>query len=1067
MPILDLFTRKRLCHLLVDRQGEITTKYNHFMDFLSENRTAMEIISELEHLYYKGGSFTMATVAARYRELRAATGALTAALNSLSHGKYKELDRAIDRINQKVALILAPSCPLPTGELVLPLEALEPEMVRMAGAKATNLGLIQKFLGAPVPPGFVITARATHLFFQETGLAGPIEERLSRLSPEAPELLDEASRVIRDQILAAEVPKQLAAEILQAYRDLEAKTQAQVRLAMRSSAVGEDSEASFAGQYATELNVTADHLLPAYKQVLASKYSPRAIAYRLRYGLEDWDTLMCVAGIVMLEVRASGVLYTVDPARPDANRLKISAIWGLGEYLVSGEAQPDAFFLDKQTGAITRRVIRRKTHRLVNLPEGGTRLAEVPAGKQELPCLDDAAVLALARYGLQLEEYFHGPQDVEWALDHQGQLYLLQSRPLGLVQARTEQEALPKLFSGHPVLLSGGQVVSPGIATGHVFLAVGEPGRDLPVDAILVCRTASPDHARLLGQVKGIVTEIGSVTSHLASVARETGIPALFNIGEAAAILKEGEPVTLVSGWGDEQGIIYKGMIEQLADVARPRRRPLFESPLHRRLRDFLDKVAPLHLTDPREASFSPRGCLSFHDIIRYAHEMVMQEMFGLSEGAEGATSVRLTTDIPLTLHLIDLGGGLRTGLTTCDTITPDHLESLPMKALWRGFCHPGITWQGGVAIDASNILTLMARGASGELPGGESYAILSREYLNLSAKFGYHFANLDVYLGSDPAQNRVFLRFAGGAGTYYGKSLRLNFLGNVLSRLGFKISVTGDLLDASLTGYDPKAMETILDQVGRLLATSRLLDLAITNEASVQRMIEAFFQGDYDFLQQAQAARIPGFYTNTGNWKVVEAEGRKLLQQDGSEYGSILTAGLANFMGKVMGHKYLELLDNIEAYFYFPLAIARDSEVAEGTLQVRVKPVAGSIDQAGGLACGIKNINNYFVLRINALEDNVILFEYVNSRRLTRATVPKRIRKDQWRLLAVEFSGNTLKGYLDDELLIEYTADRPLRGYVGLWTKADSVTYFDELIIESKGKKRVIEFQDSRQPDQ
>jgi pyruvate,water dikinase len=1066
MPILDLFTRKRICHLLVNRTGEIAAKYNYFMDFLSENRTAMGIISELEHLYYTGGPFTMASVASRYRELRAATQALTAALNSISHGKYKELDRAIDRTNQKIALILAPRCPLPTGELVLPLEALEPEMVRMAGAKATNLALIRKFLGAPVPPGFVITARATHLFFQETGLAGPIEELLSELSLEAPELLDSESRVIRDLILAAEVPARLAAEILQAYRALEAKTRAKVRLAMRSSAVGEDSEASFAGQYATELNVTADNLLSAYKEVLASKYSPRAIAYRLRYGLEDWDTLMCVAGIMMLEVRASGVLYTVDPARPDANRLKISAIWGLGEYLVSGEAQPDEFFLDKQTVAITRRLIGKKTHRLVNLPEGGTRLEEVPVGEQDLPCLDDEAVLALARYGLQLEEYFHGPQDVEWALDHQGQLYLLQSRPLGLVQAKTEKEALPQSFPGHPALLSGGQVVSPGIAEGHVFLAEGESGRERPPDAILVCRTASPDHARLLGRVKGIITEVGSVTSHLASVARESGVPALFNVGRATAVLTEGAPVTLVAGWGEDQGIIYQGLVPELAHAARPQRRPIFESPLHRRLRDFLDKVAPLNLTDPQEPSFSPRGCRTFHDIIRYAHEMLMQEMFGLSEEADRATSVRLSTDIPLVLHLIDLGGGLRAGLTTCDTITPDHLESLPMKDLWRGFCHPGITWQGGVTIDAGNILTLMARGAAGELPGGESYAILSRDYLNLSAKFGYHFANLDAYLGDDSAQNRIFLRFAGGAGTYYGKSLRLNFLGNVLSRLGFKISVTGDLLDASLTGYDQKAMESILDQVGRLLATSRLLDLAITNEASVQRMIEAFFQGDYDFLQQAQKARIPGFYTNTGNWKVAEAEGRKLLQQDGSEYGSILTASLANFMGKVMGHKYLELLDNIEAYFYFPLAIARDSEVSKGTLRVKVKPVAGSIDQAGGLAFGIRNINNYFVLRINALEDNIILFEYVNSRRLTRATVPKEIKKDQWRLIAVEFSGNTLKGYLDDELLMEYTAERPLAGYVGLWTKADSVTYFDELTIEENGKKRVIEFQESRQPD-
>ena len=1067
MPILDLFTRKRICHLLVNRTGEIAAKYDHFMDFLSENRTALEIISELEHLYYKGGPFTMATVASRYRELRTATRALTAALNGLSRGKYKELDRAIDRINQKIALILAPRCPLPTGELVLPLEALEPEMIRMAGAKATNLGLIKKFLGAPVPPGFVITARATHLFFQETGLAGPIEERLSELSQEVPELLDSESRVIRDQILAAEVPPRLAAEILQAYRDLEAKTQAKVRLAMRSSAVGEDSEASFAGQYATELNVTADNLLSAYKQVLASKYSPRAIAYRLRYGLEDWDTLMCVAGIMMVEARASGVLYTVDPARPDANRLKVSAIWGLGEYLVSGEAQPDEFFLDKQTVAITRRIIGRKTHRLVNLPEGGIRLEEVPAGEQELPCLDDAAVLALARHGLQLEEYFHGPQDVEWALDHQGQLYLLQSRPLGLVQTKTEKEALPQSFPGHPVLLAGGQVVSPGIAAGHVYLAEGEPGRDRPPDAILVCRTASPDHARVLGQVKGIITEMGSVTSHLASVAREFGVPALFNVGRATATLTAGAPVTLVAGGVEDQGIVYQGLVPELARAARPARRPLLESPLQRRMRDFLDKVAPLNLTDPQEPSFSPRGCRTFHDIIRYAHEMVMQEMFGLSEGADRATSVRLTTDIPLVLHLIDLGGGLRTGLTTCDTITPDHLESLPMKALWRGFCHPGITWQGGVAIDAGNILTLMARGAAGELPGGESYAILSREYLNLSAKFGYHFANLDTYLSDDPAQNRIFLRFAGGAGTYYGKSLRLNFLGNVLSRLGFKINVTGDLLDASLSGYDSNAMRNILDQVGRLLASSRLLDLAITNEASVQRMIKAFFQGDYDFLQQAKEASIPGFYTHIGNWKVVEAEGRKLLQQDGSEYGSLLTAGLTNFMGKVMGHKYLELLDNIEAYFYFPLAIAKESEVGDAILSVRVRPMAGIIDQAGGLALGIRNINNYFVLRVNALEDNVILFEYVNNRRLTRVTVPKEIKKDQWYLLAVEFSGNTLKGYLDDELLIEYTAERPLRGYVGLWTKADSVTYFDALTIEAKGKKRVIEFQGPNQPDQ
>jgi pyruvate,water dikinase len=164
---------------------------------------------------------------------------------------------------------------------------------------------------------------------------------------------------------------------------------------MRSSAIGDDTEASFAGQYATELNVTRDNLLEAYKAVLASKYSPRAISYRLRYGLEDRDTHMCVAGIVMIDSRASGVLYTVDPSRPDSNLLKINSIWGLGEHLVSGEASPDEFYVDKKTGSMVQRVIGRKAERLVNQAGAATRLEAVPADEQELH-LDDDTVLALA-----------------------------------------------------------------------------------------------------------------------------------------------------------------------------------------------------------------------------------------------------------------------------------------------------------------------------------------------------------------------------------------------------------------------------------------------------------------------------------------------------------------------------------------------------------------------------------------------------------------------------------------------------------------------------------------------
>jgi pyruvate,water dikinase len=527
MAIRDLFSKKQVCHFLVTDEGEIAKKYNHFMEFLANNRAALGIIPELEQLYYGSGPFTMARVEDQYGKLAAATGKLVEALNGLAPGKYAELFRVSDGIAQNIAPIFASEPPPPVGELVLPLEVLSHDMVKVAGSKATNLAIIHKYLDAPIPPGFVITAGALELFLQETGLAKPVAELLEGLSLDNLEDLEKKSQ--------AQVPAALAGEILKAYLELEAKTHPQVRLARRSSAVGEDTEASFAGQYATELNVTRDNLLEAYKAVLASKYSPRAISYRLRYGLEDRDTHICVAGIVMIDSRASGVLYTVDPSRPDSNLLKINSIWGLGEHLVSGEASPDEFYVDKKTGSIVQRGIGRKAERLVNMEEGGTQLEAVPTGEQELQSLDDGTVLVLARYGLRMEEYYQGPQDVEWAVDRQGNLYFLQSRPLGLIQGKPEPEVLPQDFPDHPVLLTGGQAASPGIAVGQVYLAEGDPSRPLPDDAILVARTASPDHARLMGKIKGIITDIGSVTSHLASVAREFGVPALFDAGQATA----------------------------------------------------------------------------------------------------------------------------------------------------------------------------------------------------------------------------------------------------------------------------------------------------------------------------------------------------------------------------------------------------------------------------------------------------------------------------------------------------------------------------------------------------
>ncbi len=420
---------------------------------------------------------------------------------------------------------------------------------------------------------------------------------------------------------------------------------------------------------------------------------------------------------------------------------------------------------------------------------------------------------------------------------------------------------------------------------------------------------------------------------------------------------------------------------------------------------------------------------------------------------------MRLKTNIPLVLHCIDLGGGLKEMLTTCDDISANHITSIPMKALWSGFTHPGITWAGTINFDMGNLMSLMASSATAEIgaqmPGGDSYAVLSRDYLNLSAKFGYHYANVDVFCAEDDAdsgQNHIVLQFSGGVGSFVGRSLRIQFLASVLGRLGFKLTITGDLIEASFKGAGRKIMEETLDQLGRLLASSRLLDMAIHALDQVEAMTEAFFRGDYDFLNQGTGSQLPGFYTPEGDWRTQDGgEDGELLIQDGSRWAGGLGAGFAGFMGRMMGAKYQELLDNVKAYYYFPLAVARESRVGDAVIAARVKPMGGRIDQAGGLAFGIRNVGNYFVLRVNALENNLILFEYVNNRRLTRASVSVEIETDRWYEIRVETSGNNILGYLDGDLMIDTIAEWPAHGYVGLWAKADSVTVFKDMTIKEK----------------
>ncbi len=1050
MAFFDFFKKEKSCRLLTHLDGPLVEKYRYFREFLGLNRDALNLMAELEQMYYGGVLFNEKALRGKVQELLETTHRLTETLNGASRDKYRQLTLACGAIGRDLQSIFTAPHPAGNGELVLSFDDLTPEMISVAGAKATNLAIMGNTLGLRVPQGFVVTAHAFRRFLNESGLAPLIAARLEQVGVDSLTDLERASEEIHAFIDRTALPEFLVTAIHDGYNALETRTRPDVRIAMRSSAVGEDSEASFAGQYLTALNVSRANLLDAYKAVAASKYSPRAILYRLQCGFSDEDTPMCVAGVEMIDAKASGVLYTIDPAHPASGEMKISAILGLGEHLVSGESSPDDYFVDRDTLQTVRRDIRPKNSRLVASAEDGVQLEDIPLQEGLASAVDEATAEMLAQHGKMLEEYFQGPQDVEWAMDKAHHLYLLQARPLAVVKDDGEEAGLAAELAKHTVRLQGGRAACPGIAAGKVFLADGGNLSAMPEGAILVARTASPDYAEFVGKVGGIITDVGSVASHLASVAREFRVPALFDTQNATRILRNGEAITLSS----RQATVYEGIPEGLSERIKAEGRLVLNSPTQKRLRAVLDLASPLNLTDPSAVNFTPEGCRTLHDIIRFSHERIMKEIFFLSEKTDDALSVRLQANIPLALYCIDLGGGLQKGLTTCDNVTSNHLTSIPMKALWSGFMHPGISWAGTINFDTKNLLTLMSSSAVSEFgppPGGDSYAVISYDYMNLSAKFGYHYANVDAFCAEEENgdQNHILLQFSGGVGSLSGRSLRLQFMAGVLGRLGFHLTITGDLLEASLKGIGRKIMEETLDQLGRLLASSRLLDMSIANPTQAEEMTDAFFQGEYDFLNQNVGNRLPGFYTPSGDWRSLEeSEKGMVLIQDGSRWLTTIGSGFAGFMGKVAGANYQEFLDNVGAYYHFPLAIAKESSVGDAVLSVQIQPMGGRIDQAGGLAFGLRNVGNYFALRINALENNLILFEFVNNRRNARTTTSVEIETGQWYTLQVEISGDHIKGYLDGKLLMEHTADWPVHGHIGLWTKADSLTSFCNLTV-------------------
>jgi pyruvate, water dikinase len=463
------------------------------------------------------------------------------------------------------------------SDLVLWLDALRMSDLGKVGGKNASLGeMIGNLarLGVSVPGGFATTADAFRDHLENTGLAKRIRERLSTLDVENVDALTVAGKEIRGWVIDTTLPADLDKAIREAYVKLCKDAGADdVAVAVRSSATAEDlPDASFAGQQETYLNVTGiEDVLRKVKEVFASLYNDRAIAYRVHHGFKHEDVFLS-AGVQLMvrsDIGASGVLFTLDTESGFRNAVFVTGSYGLGEMVVQGAVNPDEFYVYKPTlragkPAILRRQLGAKQQRMIYSAKAGERvkIEDTPPADRAKFCLSDADVQELAKQSLVIEEHYQRPMDIEWAKDGAtGKLYIVQARP-ETVKSRTRTTQIERfqLKQRGKVLAEGrsiGQKIGAGKA--RVIRTIKDMNRVEPGD-VLIADMTDPDWEPVMKRAAAIVTNRGGRTCHAAIIARELGVPAVVGTGNALDVVPDGAEVTVSCAEGDT-GFIYEGML--------------------------------------------------------------------------------------------------------------------------------------------------------------------------------------------------------------------------------------------------------------------------------------------------------------------------------------------------------------------------------------------------------------------------------------------------------------------------------------------------------------------------
>jgi pyruvate, water dikinase len=449
--------------------------------------------------------------------------------------------------------------------------------IPQVGGKNASLGemynqLAQK--GIEVPNGFAVTAQAFVYFLEANNIKESLDNLLSTLDKKAFTNLSEIGEKARSLMLSGTMPPDLTAEIDESYDQLGEGDN--ISVAVRSSATAEDlPQASFAGQHESYLNVQGKAaVIKAVQNCFASMYTNRAIKYREDNGFEHSKVAISVGiqKMVRSDKSCSGIGFTLEPESGFRDVVHLSGTWGLGENIVQGNVNPDEFIVFKPTLKLNKNAIIQKNcgkkektmcYSAAGSKDGGIINLDTPADKRRQFVLTDSEITTLAKWAVIIEEHYGRPMDIEWAKDgDNSRIYIIQARP-ETVHGKDKQLKLVeyKLRSKGTVVATG-EAIGSGLVAGRARLLSSPKEADLvqPGD-IVVTGYTSPDWDPVLKKAGAIVTDKGGRTSHASIVARELGIPAIVGTGNATALIKDNEELTISCAEG-KTGNVYRGKLE-------------------------------------------------------------------------------------------------------------------------------------------------------------------------------------------------------------------------------------------------------------------------------------------------------------------------------------------------------------------------------------------------------------------------------------------------------------------------------------------------------------------------